>query len=159
MNLPKTTVARMIKQFRPPETPPEEPSLASGNVSRPEEARNPQIGDPAARKISFWRNGRVKVSPLHVVGLRRPGRRYGMPSKKSIAVCTAWSPLGRPPAWGRSTLDHPWILSMTSIQADPMISTDEHSSRSYIDRTSRSKIFRSTADARPSGPSADGIAA
>jgi hypothetical protein len=38
MNLPKTTVARVIKQIRPPETPPEEPSLAPENVSRPEEA-------------------------------------------------------------------------------------------------------------------------
>jgi DNA-binding MarR family transcriptional regulator len=38
MNLPKSTVARMIKQLRPPEPPPEEASLASESVSRSEEA-------------------------------------------------------------------------------------------------------------------------
>jgi len=38
MNLPKTTVARMIKQLRPPEPPPEEPALSPENVSRPKEA-------------------------------------------------------------------------------------------------------------------------
>ena len=38
MNLPKTTVARMIKQLRPPETPPGEAPLAPENVSRSEEA-------------------------------------------------------------------------------------------------------------------------
>jgi hypothetical protein len=37
MNLPKTTVARMIKQLRPPEPRPEEPADPE-NVSRPEEA-------------------------------------------------------------------------------------------------------------------------
>jgi len=35
MNLPKTTVARMIKQLRPPEPSPEEPALTPENVSRP----------------------------------------------------------------------------------------------------------------------------
>ncbi len=34
MNLPKSTVARLIKQLRPPETPPEEASLAPEHVSR-----------------------------------------------------------------------------------------------------------------------------
>ena len=38
MNLPKTTVARMIKQLCPPEPPPEEPALSPENVSRPKEA-------------------------------------------------------------------------------------------------------------------------
>ena len=38
MNLPKSTVARMIKQLRPPEPLPEEPALAPENVSRPERA-------------------------------------------------------------------------------------------------------------------------
>ena len=38
MDLPKTTVARMIKQLRPPEPRTEEPALAPENVSRPEEA-------------------------------------------------------------------------------------------------------------------------
>lgn len=38
MNLPKTTVARLIKQLRPPEPPPEEASLAPESVSRPEGA-------------------------------------------------------------------------------------------------------------------------
>jgi hypothetical protein len=34
MNLPKTTVLRMIKQLRPPEPPPDEASLAPERVSR-----------------------------------------------------------------------------------------------------------------------------
>ena len=38
MDLPKSTVRRFIKQLRPPETPPEESSLAPENVSRPEGA-------------------------------------------------------------------------------------------------------------------------
>jgi hypothetical protein len=38
MNLPKSTVARLIKQLRPPEPPPEEASLAPESVSRSEEA-------------------------------------------------------------------------------------------------------------------------
>jgi len=38
MNLPKSTVARMIKQLRPPEPPPEEPALSPENVSRPKGA-------------------------------------------------------------------------------------------------------------------------
>jgi hypothetical protein len=38
MNLPKTTVLRMIKQLRPPEPPPEEPLRSSENVLRSEEA-------------------------------------------------------------------------------------------------------------------------
>lgn len=38
MDLPKSTVARMIKQLRPPEPPPEEPALAPENVSRLKEA-------------------------------------------------------------------------------------------------------------------------
>jgi hypothetical protein len=38
IDLPKTTITRMIKQLRPPETPPAEPALAPENVSRSEEA-------------------------------------------------------------------------------------------------------------------------
>jgi hypothetical protein len=38
MNLPKSTVARFIKQLRPPEPPPEEASLAPESVSRSEKA-------------------------------------------------------------------------------------------------------------------------
>jgi hypothetical protein len=38
MNLPKTTVARMIKQLRPPKPRPEEPDLAPENVLRPKRA-------------------------------------------------------------------------------------------------------------------------
>jgi uncharacterized protein (UPF0254 family) len=38
MHLPKTTVARMIKQLRPPEPPSEKASLIPENVSRSEEA-------------------------------------------------------------------------------------------------------------------------
>jgi hypothetical protein len=38
MNLPKSTVARMIKQLRPPEPPPEEAFLAPESVSRSEGA-------------------------------------------------------------------------------------------------------------------------
>ena len=38
MNLPKSTVARMIKQLRPPEPPPEKASIAPEIVSRLEEA-------------------------------------------------------------------------------------------------------------------------
>ena len=34
MNLPKSTVARLIKQLRPPEPPPEEASVAPERVSR-----------------------------------------------------------------------------------------------------------------------------
>ena len=38
MNLPKSTVARLIKQIRPPEPPPEEALRSSENVLRSEEA-------------------------------------------------------------------------------------------------------------------------
>jgi hypoxanthine-guanine phosphoribosyltransferase len=38
MNLRKSTVARLIKQLRPPEPPPEEASLAPEGVSRPKGA-------------------------------------------------------------------------------------------------------------------------
>jgi len=38
MNLPKSTVARLIKQLRPPEHPPEEALRSSENVLRSEEA-------------------------------------------------------------------------------------------------------------------------
>jgi len=38
MNLPKSTVARLIKQIRPPEPPPEEALRSSKNVLRSEEA-------------------------------------------------------------------------------------------------------------------------
>jgi hypothetical protein len=40
MNLPKSTVARLIKQLRPPEPPPEEASLAPEGVSRPKGAKH-----------------------------------------------------------------------------------------------------------------------
>jgi hypothetical protein len=53
MNLPKTTVLRMIKQFRPPEPPPEEASHAPEIVSRSKGSWDSPIRSPRFTQVPF----------------------------------------------------------------------------------------------------------